>query len=603
MNVPEWISHILSTFDGRSAPHSETEIAKALEQARSLRGDLQEDEWKVYLAEYSVFFLVRDHRRSGSAWGTYFGPMIEFTREDGSSAANPDILQLDAESVTHWEMRSNEAHNPIMRARYADAAWDLAKAIPNAESNYKMAAIASDSYMLAVEQRLFSFPPFAVQWLVRALELAKRIKDEARTNAAIEAMFAFYKSNFSPKLVGVWIALFDQLYSHPKLVSVDRFNSMISDLETMLCRLSTNDERNEFNPFNAQSVGERLAQHYKRLGDAASVARVVKTFGAAFEKQAEGASAMLATGWLQPIAERYEQEGMKSDAETLRNKLELLYREATGELKTYSIPVQFTQGDVDALFQNLFLEDNLSHTLQNIAAYFTPKVEEAQRLIESKRSVAPLMSMIPVEIIDSRGRPAAHIGSSEDDPEGHLHFQLNHLMTFSDPILYLAMERFRAHFAPSVDDLIELIYECPIFLDSRKALLKQGLLAFLERDFLKAIHILVPQIEEALRNLLVMVGIPPVKNVARHPGITDVKSMNNVLEEERIREVLPENVWRYLTLLYIDRRGVNLRNDLAHGLIPIDGFNAYSANRVVHSLLVLTPIRDKRRGNPFNAPK
>jgi hypothetical protein len=67
--------------------------------------------------------------------------------------------------------------------------------------------------------------------------------------------------------------------------------------------------------------------------------------------------------------------------------------------------------------------------------------------------------------------------------------------------------------------------------------------------------------------------------------------MNNVLEDERVREVLPEDVWRYLTLLYIKRRGLNLRNDVAHGLIPLEGFNESIANRVLHSLLVLSPIR------------
>ena len=202
---------------------------------------------------------------------------------------------------------------------------------------------------------------------------------------------------------------------------------------------------------------------------------------------------------------------------------------------------------------------------------------------------------MPIELLDSSGRPKAHIGSTEDDAEGHLYYQLTQIMTFSDPFLYLVLERVREQFAPSAEDLTSFLYECPVFLESRKGILQQGLAAYLEHDFVKSIHILVPQLEEVLRNLLAMIGVPTVKNVPRHPGITDVKSMNNVLEEERIREILPEDVWRYLTLLYIDRRGVNLRNDLAHGLIVLEGFNEYSSNRVLHSLLALTPITIKPR--------
>ncbi|HWF06282.1 MAG TPA: DUF4209 domain-containing protein, partial [Candidatus Angelobacter sp.] len=46
-----------------------------------------------------------------------------------------------------------------------------------------------------------------------------------------------------------------------------------------------------------------------------------------------------------------------------------------------------------------------------------------------------------------------------------------------------------------------------------------------------------------------------------------------------------------LTVLYIDRRGLNIRNDLTHGLMEMDRFNRAIADRVFHSLLVLALIR------------
>ena len=67
--------------------------------------------------------------------------------------------------------------------------------------------------------------------------------------------------------------------------------------------------------------------------------------------------------------------------------------------------------------------------------------------------------------------------------------------------------------------------------------------------------------------------------------------MNNVLEDALVREKLPEDVWRYLTVLYVERIGFNLRNDLAHALMPLEAFNEIIANWVFHSLLILSPIR------------
>jgi Domain of unknown function (DUF4209) len=131
-----------------------------------------------------------------------------------------------------------------------------------------------------------------------------------------------------------------------------------------------------------------------------------------------------------------------------------------------------------------------------------------------------------------------------------------------------------------------------LFTESRRELLREGLVAYEREDYVKAIHVLVPQVEQTLRNLLVLLRIPPEKTVKRHPGITDVKSMNDVLGDERVQQVLTENLWRYLAVLYIDRRGgLNLRNDLGPGLVGPNAFNRSIADRVFHSLLTLSLMR------------
>src|ERR1019366_465062 len=112
----------------------------------------------------------------------------------------------------------------------------------------------------------------------RALHLARSVRDDARTKQVITGMFSCYEANLSPKLVGVWLTLLGHLYGASDLITQAEVDRMISDLENMLIRLSTKDERNEFDAFNAQAVGEKLVQHYKKIGDTESVSRVIKTF-------------------------------------------------------------------------------------------------------------------------------------------------------------------------------------------------------------------------------------------------------------------------------------------------------------------------------------
>jgi len=140
---------------------------------------------------------------------------------------------------------------------------------------------------------------------------------------------------------------------------------------------------------------------------------------------------------------------------------------------------------------------------------------------------------------------------------------------------------------------LNLLYESPVFAETRRELLHEGLLAYQNGDFVKAIHVLVLQIEHTMRHLLSLLGIPTTKPVPGQPGIMDAKSLNDALIDERVRAALTENLWRYLFVLYVDRRGFNLRNNLAHGLIGPEGFNHHIADRVLHSLLALSLMRAK----------
>ena len=587
MALPNWIGDALADFDAMTGPHSETDVARALEAARAKQTELQELDSKVYAIEYSVFQLRGISGNTGSIWGTYFAPwaIIESTR-----FISPDISKLDGDAIVHWEQRANEVRDPVLKARYADAAWDLCKTITQNKPNYRMAVLAVEAYAAAADRRLSQLPFGAVQWLARAFDLARRLQNKALIDQVIASMFSLYESYLSPQYVGIWLTLIETLYEAQELLTEEQTSRMVTDMEEMLTTLSSPNEDNRFDAFNAQAVGEKLIQHYKSVDDQASVIRVLKTFGGAFEMMADNSGSSLAACYLQPIIERYEQEGLKDEAERIQNKALQRMQNATDEMKTISIPHQIKAEEIDNILSALVAENDLATTLNRLAFYFAPKTKEARGLIEQAKTVAPFMSMIPVSIVGDDGRTQRRIGDADDD-EGRLYYQLAQTMTFTQPYLYIVLSKLRERFSFSVDDLLAYLYECPVFPIRRKPLLREGLEAYLRGDFLKAIHVLVPQLEESLRSFLALIGIPPVKNVPRHPGITDVKSMNNILEDERVRAVLPEDVWRYLTVLYIERIGFNLRNDLAHGLMPLEQFNEYMANWVFHSFLILSPIR------------
>lgn len=256
--------------------------------------------------------------------------------------------------------------------------------------------------------------------------------------------------------------------------------------------------------------------------------------------------------------------------------------------------VEIKKDVIDREIDQIIGSGNLRTSLQNVAVVFVPRTEKARELLEQMKTDTPLLASFPVGFLDTAGHTRATIGSLDKDPEGRLQRQLGQIMGSLQPLLVLTLERLRERYKPSVDDIFGFLAESLHFVGSEKGLLRDGLEAYEREDFIKAIHVLVPQIEH-IRNFLGMPEIPMLKTVRNHPGIMDAKSMNDILSDERVREILTEDLWRYLTILYIEKKGgLNLRNDLAHGLLPPEAFSRSTADRVFHSLLTLSLLRIRK---------
>jgi hypothetical protein len=139
-----------------------------------------------------------------------------------------------------------------MRARYADAVWDLKQAITNERPSHEFAQMAIDAYLVASRERLYTMEIEGVNRLKRALSLSLSIRDTERTKLVVARMFEFYDAVASPQKAGVWIFPFDALYGRKELLTSEQETKIITDLESMLTRTSSGKPE-EFDPHGAQA--------------------------------------------------------------------------------------------------------------------------------------------------------------------------------------------------------------------------------------------------------------------------------------------------------------------------------------------------------------
>ena len=157
------------------------------------------------------------------------------------------------------------------------------------------------------------------------------------------------------------------------------------------------------------------------------------------------------------------------------------------------------------------------------------------------------------------------------------------------------MEEVIRRFGLTAEMFADYLFLSPIFQENKLEIVKKGLRAYLEDNHLIAAHLLVPQVEDAIRNLVENVGGSVLRR-GRGGGF-QVKLLDELLREEQCEEVLGEDVVLYFRILLTDQRGWNLRNGISHGLLGHDVFGAAMTDRIVHVLLYLALIRERGGAN------
>ena len=114
--------------------------------------------------------------------------------------------------------------------------------------------------------------------------------------------------------------------------------------------------------------------------------------------------------------------------------------------------------------------------------------------------------------------------------------------------------------------------------------------AYLQKDFVVAIHLYVPQIEAAIRNLVELTGGAVLK--ARGGGGFHLRTLDELLRTEQVNEVLGKDVALFFRVVLTDQRGWNIRNDVCHGTFPHQNASRVVADRLLHLLLVLAQLRN-----------
>ena len=114
-------------------------------------------------------------------------------------------------------------------------------------------------------------------------------------------------------------------------------------------------------------------------------------------------------------------------------------------------------------------------------------------------------------------------------------------------------------------DLFFLVQDNPFVPFGREGLFLRGLHAGLHGDIVLALHLLLPQVENSIREIFTAHGV--ITSKLESDATQDERDLGWMLTRPEMAKIFGEGMAFDLRGLLVERFGLNLRNDIAHGLL------------------------------------
>lgn len=216
--------------------------------------------------------------------------------------------------------------------------------------------------------------------------------------------------------------------------------------------------------------------------------------------------------------------------------------------------------------KKMTFEECLVYLTQNVPRWSKGTISEECK-DEIKKSLTGFINLEVFNFQNKRIGIIEGVQTSENPiSESRLFYRLNHHFDFNGSVVIrFLMSIINLEFRFLKGNLDFLIKENTLVQKERKDIIQEGLFLALKGEYYKAVHILVPQFENILRNLTEQLG-EAIDTIDQN-GITKYRSLTSILKSEKVNEYLGENLTFLLRGLLVEPFGANIRNEIAHGIV------------------------------------
>ena len=505
----------------------------------------------------------------------------------------PDIQKFTDNQITYYEKRLNETNNLFLKLRYSDFLFEYGdKKITKNKYEISQYLLSCLVDIISHYREGFSYTSI----LARLVEVSLLMGDREKLKKSVELMY-LQISEFDDNNEYRWLYELSKLTreilnsKHKKIILESHSNQIIIVLENAI--------KNYFEDKNYhlhRIFCEELIQYRKfSLISIERVYALQKEIGKSYELEAQyqqgrkNKSLLVKASFLEKAMKHYEEIGEREKFNKMKILIKKTYEEheMSNEKSLIRIPIEFPEEEIDKFVEH-FTSSDIQNSLDKIAYSndLIPKITVIKDQVDKLSKEFPLQDLISKALL-SDGKKIVETTTEDDNKIINFNSNYIHYLNINVELLLKAIfDKLILDFKLSVEDFMKKFNRWELLDNKNVPFIEHGISRFLEKDYLSALHILVPQFESTVRRMFSKVGYSTTS--IRKGNTQQEVTFNEFLLRDDVKSALGNDVHKLIQIVMVEQSGLNLRYEIAHGLIELPNINYTKCILIIYLFLILT---------------
>jgi len=605
-------------------------VQELADQGRQADATLIEYERLACLLTASTTILASYEDLGAAQMSGRFTGLVGYS--DGSTW--PDPNGFSQEALVYLRDRANATPNPVLKARYHDLLFEKGKAL----GGHLSALAAIDAYLESsrrfAEAELARHAMEMINSMDQATHLALTLGNQEKISEVIQSLILLIEDQAKPPPEkaepekspgGRWALELSRILLFVR--RSHKFGTLVSDaqlekVKDLIRDLSERSRQAGHGPVEVMFL-QVAAEAARLLKETPDEYALELRRGEAMIRQGEESEALppggaphhlIAASFYENAAEHFQRmrerhqlspqqrEDLLTRENHLKARIREMYRLGRAEMGRFEVPIEVPADELDRMLEDLLSAGTLDACLDGIVrdGSLLPNLELAKQTTDEAAGQGGLLAHLPIRTIQND----MTVSFSQTEQERRTHEIDRNLMLWiqvnSSIILTNLFSRLEQQKGLGAQSLTDYLASTSLFDEDNLALVQTGIERHFAGDYISALHVLVPQFEDALRTLFQRAGKGVIRPRRGQSG-WEMETLGAFLDRDVVKDTLPPEMHAYIRLVMTEQIGVNLRNRIAHGLIRPQDCSIVNSVTVLHLFLLLTLFRLVEDGKETSA--